>query len=61
MALITINDIQESESFLTELKDTDLAMDLINGGSRRGRRRRRGRLFPFGGFFFGLFLGALFS
>ncbi|NEO95645.1 MAG: hypothetical protein F6K56_37935 [Moorea sp. SIO3G5] len=54
MARITINDIQESESFLTELKDTDVAMDEINGGSRRFRRR-----LPFGGFFLGLFLGGI--
>ncbi|NEO35115.1 MAG: hypothetical protein F6J90_01865 [Moorea sp. SIOASIH] len=35
MARIAINDLsvaQESESFLTELKDTDVAMDQINGG-----------------------------
>ncbi|NEO02005.1 MAG: hypothetical protein F6K50_43505 [Moorea sp. SIO3I7] len=32
MARIAINDIQESESFLTELNDTDVAMDQINGG-----------------------------
>ncbi|OLT60814.1 hypothetical protein BJP37_19135 [Moorena bouillonii PNG] len=32
MALITINDVQESESFLTELNHTDVAMDQINGG-----------------------------
>ncbi|NEO81840.1 hypothetical protein [Moorena sp. SIO4G3] len=32
MARIAINDIQESQSFLTELKDTDVAMDQINGG-----------------------------
>ncbi|NEO46030.1 MAG: hypothetical protein F6K55_18600 [Moorea sp. SIO4A3] len=32
MARIAINDIQESESFLTELKDTDVAMNQINGG-----------------------------
>ncbi|NEO81834.1 hypothetical protein [Moorena sp. SIO4G3] len=32
MARIAINDIQESESFLSELKDTDVAMDQINGG-----------------------------
>ncbi|WP_424096557.1 hypothetical protein [Moorena producens] len=32
MARIAINDIQESESFLSELNDTDVAMDQINGG-----------------------------
>ncbi|NEP49850.1 MAG: hypothetical protein F6K65_13960 [Moorea sp. SIO3C2] len=35
MARIAINDIsvpQESESFLTELNDTDVAMNQINGG-----------------------------
>ena len=32
MARIAINDIQESQSFLTELNDTDVAMDQINGG-----------------------------
>ncbi|WP_424096565.1 hypothetical protein [Moorena producens] len=32
MARIEINDIQESQSFLTELNDTDVAMDQINGG-----------------------------
>ncbi|WAN69630.1 hypothetical protein BJP36_36665 [Moorena producens JHB] len=56
MARIAINDLsvpQESESFLTELNDTDVAMDQINGGlfgllllaaaARRGRRRRNRR------------------
>ena len=32
MARIAINDIQESQSFLTELNHTDVAMDQINGG-----------------------------
>lgn len=32
MACIAINDIRESESFLTELNDTDLAMNQIHGG-----------------------------
>ncbi|WAN69631.1 hypothetical protein BJP36_36670 [Moorena producens JHB] len=35
MARIAINDLsvaQESKSFLTELKDTDVAMNQINGG-----------------------------
>ncbi|NEO47394.1 MAG: hypothetical protein F6K55_26015 [Moorea sp. SIO4A3] len=40
MARIAINDIQESESFLTELLDTDVAMDQINGGFL-GRRLLR--------------------
>ena len=35
MARIAINDIQESQSFLTELNHTDVAMDQINGGSFR--------------------------
>ncbi|NEP49853.1 MAG: hypothetical protein F6K65_13975 [Moorea sp. SIO3C2] len=35
MARIAINDIQESESFLTELNHTDVAMDQINGGTIR--------------------------
>ncbi|AOX03957.1 hypothetical protein BJP34_35070 [Moorena producens PAL-8-15-08-1] len=48
MARIAINDLsvaQESESFLTELNDTDVAMEQINGGLfgffvRRFFRRR---------------------
>ncbi len=40
MALITINDIQESESFLTELNHTHVAMDEINGGHRWGGHHR---------------------
>ncbi|NEO81837.1 hypothetical protein [Moorena sp. SIO4G3] len=45
MARIAINDIQESQSFLTELNDTDVAMDQINGGT----------FFPFLPFGFGPF------
>ncbi len=70
MARIAINDIQESESFLTELNHTDLAMDQINGGFfflspaqrllRRQQRRQRFSQLPFGGFFLGLGIGLLF-
>ena len=65
MARIAINDIQESESFLTELNHTDLAMDQINGGGffplfRPAVVVRPVRPLPFRGFFLGLLLGLAF-